>query len=75
MKIEEYIDKLIEEGKINREDLDELIAREQAKNPVPSLQRENASLIIFSLRQEERIEQAEISHAELFMELIIQGVI
>lgn len=69
------IERLIAEGKINRAELDELIEREQAKNPVPSLQRENAALILQNIQQEERIEQAEQGHAALFMELIIQGVL
>lgn len=44
MKTEELIDKLIAEGKLNREELDEMIRVEQAKNPVPQLQSDVVTL-------------------------------
>ena len=61
MKTEQYIEKLISEGKIKREELEELIARESAKNPIPAL--------------DAKVTQMEQDQGDLFMELILMGVI
>ena len=61
MKTEQYIEKLISEGKINREELEELIARESVKNPIPAL--------------DAKVTQMEKDQGDLFMELILMGVI
>lgn len=75
MKVEEYIEKLILEGKIDRKELDELIERESAKNPIPALQVESASLLMSNVLMEGKLQQVESDQATLFMELIMQGVI
>ena len=75
MKTEQYIQKLIDEGKIDADELNELIARESAKNPIPALQVESASLLMSSVLMEGKLQQVESDQATLFMELIMQGVI
>lgn len=69
--LEQLIDRLISEGKINKEELDALIEREKSKNPVPALQEENAELWYQAMVNQSKIESNETEVANLWYEVMI----
>lgn len=81
MKTELLIERLIAEGKLNREELDELIAEEQAKSPFPALKEsaeraeaDGAFLLYDAMEKEFRISSLEEQNAELTYLIMMGGM-
>jgi hypothetical protein len=75
MKTEDYIDKLVAEGKLDRGELNELIEREQAKNPVPALVQASADMAFSLMMVESEAQSAKQDVADLNFTLMMNGVI
>ena len=75
MKTEQYIEKLIAEGKIDAVELNELIERERAKNPVPALVQSNADMAFSLMIVESEAQSATQDVADLSFTLMMNGVI